>query len=291
MSLPAVDDRKGSRQPRVRNDARRGHPVRAPRVPRAVCDAKIRRKAWRPSSRSGRRSSRTGKNRRTRLYFRTQITRTTDGLRASRRSRPRSRCTFCASRKARTARPGVSALRCDGRACGHGCDFSAVDPGELALRIERRGAVETRLRRRLERQRVGQRRAFAALTALPPPCACGSATPSSVTSVPLGAPAPSKPPASDSRAIERAAAPDRRSCPPQHDPHRQCPRTASRAAFERLRLGDEWPPVLTTTPLAYSTLRRGGGRDRRPVRNGRNALDIATTIGSIVPSSPDRREW
>ena len=48
--------RQGGGQPRVRDVARRRRAVRAPRVPRAVRDRRIRRKAWRPSSRSGRRS-------------------------------------------------------------------------------------------------------------------------------------------------------------------------------------------------------------------------------------------
>ena len=59
MSLPALHRRQGSRQPRLRDAARRGLPLRAPRVSARCSRPPTRRKAWRPSSRSGRRSSRT----------------------------------------------------------------------------------------------------------------------------------------------------------------------------------------------------------------------------------------
>ena len=48
-----------------------------------------------------------------------------------------------------------------------------------------------------------------------------------------------------------------------------------------------WPAAVTTMPVPYSTLRRGGGpiSAARPVPgNGANALDITTTTGSMMPS-------
>ena len=48
-------DGQGERQPRLRDDACRGPALRAPAVPRACSRPRTRRKAWRHSSRSGRR--------------------------------------------------------------------------------------------------------------------------------------------------------------------------------------------------------------------------------------------
>ena len=55
----------------------------------------------------------------------------------------------------------------------------------------------------------------------------------------------------------------------------------------KLRSVRTWPAAETKTPVPYSTLRRitvPSGITPALPPNGTKALDIATTIGSIVPS-------
>ena len=65
-------DDEGKRQPGLRDHARRGHPVRAARLPRHVRHRMTRRKAWRPSSRSASQASGTAE--RMEIGFETIVT-------------------------------------------------------------------------------------------------------------------------------------------------------------------------------------------------------------------------
>ena len=102
------DDREGSRQPRVRDDARRGHPLRAPHLPGAVRHPRSEGRhggVHREAPAEVRESVDCARS-----YFRTQITRTTEAFAASVPvTAADAGATFCASSNARTASTGVSA--------------------------------------------------------------------------------------------------------------------------------------------------------------------------------------
>ena len=126
-----------------------------------------RRKAWRRSSRSGRRSSRIGEvrpdaaSRSGHSHFRTQITRTTEPFAASAPATPSAagahvlRIEEIADRLDRRERCGRAR---GGRRAGDHRRLQHRHAGETALRIERGRAVEAERRRRLERERVGDAR-------------------------------------------------------------------------------------------------------------------------------------
>ena len=135
--------------------AGRGRALRAPRVPRAVRHARIRRKAWRRSSRSARRSSRTTV---ARGYFRTQITRVTDAFAASTPGAAgRRRDVIGLEEIPDPLGRHHGGLRRAARARDHR-RFHHHHAGEAALAVERGGAGEAERRHGFERAASPPRR-------------------------------------------------------------------------------------------------------------------------------------
>ena len=143
--------RQGGGQPRLRDLARRGHPLRAAHLSLAVRDR-------RPEGRHGR------LRREAAAEVREQMTTVISARRSRARPIDRSRrgrsasAMFCACKNARSVSAGTSAAWLTAPAPATAVELQIHHAGEAALRIDRRRAGETERRRRVETLRVAMRR-------------------------------------------------------------------------------------------------------------------------------------
>ena len=130
--------------------------------------------------------------------------------------------------------------------------------------------------------------------AAPPPCACGSAMPTSVT---LGPPR-RRAEHADRREVSRAVDAQQRKLAAWSVATRSAlPRPGSAMTLQpsiSLPVGQDWPAAETNTPVPYSTLRRGASAAPATAKPGRTARRRSTSAPPAGPwclPSPGRRGW